>query len=137
MSGEGDFMAAGDPQRVWFAEMIEKLKAEWRPGISFESLIELRDVLNTMLGTIRESRGIRTPVIKCPACGMVGPGAEPEVSVRAMILSLARFGIASAEETKILEREWGKFRKQNQLDLNGKIAVMKPSANPCGHPNVR
>ena len=130
-------MAAGDPQRVWFAEMIEKLRVEWRPGMSFDSLIELRDVLNTMLGTIRETRGIRTPIIKCPACGRIGPGAEPEVSVRAMILSLARFGILSAEQTKILERGWVKFRKQNQLDLNGKIAVKESSADQCGHPNVR
>jgi hypothetical protein len=68
-------MAAGDPQRVWFAEMIEKLRVDWRPDISFENLIELRDVLNTMLGAIRESRGIRTPIIECPACGRVAPGA--------------------------------------------------------------
>jgi hypothetical protein len=130
-------MAAGDPQRVWFAEMIEKLRAEWHPGTSFESLIELRDVLNTMLGMIRETRGIRTPIIRCPACGRIGPGSEPEVSVRAMILSLARFGITSSEQTKVLEREWGTYRKQNQLDLNGKIAVKESSAGPCGHPNGR
>jgi hypothetical protein len=130
-------MAAGDLQRVWFAEMIEKLRADWRPNMSFENLIELRDVLNTMLGAIRETRGIRTPIIECRACGRIGPGAEPEVSIRAMILSLTRFGIASAEQTKILERGWARFRKQNQLDLNGKIAVKESSTNQCGHPSLR
>jgi hypothetical protein len=117
--------------------MIEKLRAEWRSDMSFESLIELRDVLNTMLCTIRETRAIRTPIIKCPVCGRIGPGAEPEVSVRAMILSLARFGIMNVEQTKILERGWANLPKQNQLDLNGKIAVKESSAEQCGHPSVR
>ena len=130
-------MAAGDPQRVWFPDMIEKLRAEWRPGMSFESLIELRDVLDAMLGRIRSTGGIRTPIISCQCCGYTGPGAEPKVSVRAMILSLARFGIADPAEMKILERGWANYRKQNQVDLYGKIATNESGADHCGNPNVR
>jgi hypothetical protein len=130
-------VAAGDPQRVWFPEMIERLRAEWHPGMSFESLMELRDVLDSMLGRIRSTCGIRTPVFKCPACGRIGPGAEPKVSVRAMILSLGRFGIAEPEQAKILERGWANFRKQNQLDLYGKITTNESGADPCGHPSLR
>ena len=36
-----------------------------------------------------------------------------------MILALTRFDIASREVTKKLEREWGKYRKLNGLDLYG------------------
>ena len=125
--GEG-LMAAGDPQRVWFTEMIEELRASWHPGMSFASLIELRDVLDSMLHRIRSDRSISAPIITCQYCGYAGPAAEPEVSVRAMILSLSRFGIADLEEIKILERGWAKYRKQNKLDLNGRVATKAESA---------
>jgi len=128
---------ASAAQRVWFPEMIEKLRAVWKAGVSLVSLIELRDVLDSMLCRIRSTGGIRPPVFKRPVCGKTGRGAEPKISVRAMILSLARFGIAKAEETRILDREWTNFRKQNQLDLYGKVMANEFCADDCGHPNVR
>jgi hypothetical protein len=35
------------------------------------------------------------------------------VSVRATILSLARFKIAEAQHTKVLERQWAVYREKN------------------------
>jgi hypothetical protein len=96
-------MAPGDAQRVWFPEMVETLRSQWHHGISFEATIELRDGLDAMLQQIRSDRHIRTPVFRCPHCGHVGEGAQPHVSVRAMLLSLVRFGIADAEQIKTLE----------------------------------
>jgi hypothetical protein len=128
---------AGDPQRVWFPEMIQKLRDEWHVGMSFTDLIELRDSLDSILREIRFSRGIHPPVFKCPACGHIGPGAEPNVSVRAMILSLARFRIAESEHSKVLERKWAVYRKKNQLDLYGKAIASESRANDCVHSNVR
>ena len=55
-------MPAGDPQRVWFPGMIQKLRAEWHVGMSFTDLIELRDSLNSILREIRFTRGIHPPV---------------------------------------------------------------------------
>jgi hypothetical protein len=68
--------------------MVETLRSEWRRGMSFEAIIELRDELDAMLQRIRSERHIRTPVVKCPECGYVGEGGQPHVSVRAMFLSL-------------------------------------------------
>jgi hypothetical protein len=110
-------MAAGDAQRVWFPEMIEKLRSQWRQDLSFDAIVELRDELDAMLQQIRSERHIRPPVFKCPRCGHVGEGADPHVSVRAMILSLVRFGIAATETTYILEKRWAGYRKERQLDL--------------------
>ena len=131
-------MAAGDPQRVWFPEMIETLRSEWHHGMSSEATIELRDELDAMLQRIRSERHIRTAVFKCPQCGHVGEGAQPHVSVRAMLLSLVRFGIADAEQVKTLENRWALYRQQNQLDIFGKAEEL-PSAKilRCGHPHVR
>jgi hypothetical protein len=130
-------MPAGDVQRVWFPEMIERFRAQWGDGLSFPSLIGLRDTLETMLRGIRSDRCIRPPIFKCPVCGSAGPAAEPRISVRAMILSLARFRISSGEQAKTLERAWVTYRKQNQLDPYGKAEAIEPSNSDCVHSDVR
>jgi len=118
--------------------MIELLRAQWHPGMSFAPIVDLRDVLDAMLQEIRSERQIHPPVIRCPRCGHVGEGAEPHVSVRAMILSLTRFAIAPAEQTSALEKGWAAHRKQNGLDLYGKIKPSPPlQVARCGHPTVR
>lgn len=130
-------MPAGDAQRTWFPEMIEILGARWHVGLAFAALIELRDELDTMLHRIRAERHIRPPVIRCPQCGHVGEAAEPDVTVRAMILSLGRFGIASAEQVKTLEKGWAAYRRQNGLDLYGKTAEPTGAGtSACAHSNV-
>ena len=114
-------MPLGDAQRTWFPEMIARLRSEWHAGLSMPALIGLRDELDETLHRIRASRNFRTPIVTCPRCGMTGPGAEPHVSVRALILALARFGITSKERASALEREWAQYRKQERLDVEGKV----------------
>jgi hypothetical protein len=116
--------------------MIETLRARWNVGLA--ALIELRDELDAMLHRIRAERHIHPPVIKCPRCGHVGEAAEPDVTVRAMILSVGRFGMAPAEEVKTLEKRWAAYRKQNGLDRYGKPAEQAAAGAPaCAHSNVR
>jgi hypothetical protein len=118
--------------------MIEKLRSQWRQDLSFDAIVELRDELDAMLQQIRSERHIRPPVFKCPKCGHVGEGADPHVSVRAMILSLVRFGIAGTETTYMIEERWASYRKERQLDLYGKGVVPKSThLAGCGHPQVR
>jgi hypothetical protein len=127
-------MAAGDAQRVWFQEMIERLRSQWRPEMSFEAIVELRDEMDATLQWIRTERKICSPVFRCRRCGYVGPGAEPNVSVRAMILSLNRFGIAPAEQAHALEKSWAAYRKENGLDLYGSRGVSASTSVPgCVH----
>ena len=45
-------MAAGDAQRVWFPEMIERLRFQWHQGMSFDAIIDLRDELAYKKGHI-------------------------------------------------------------------------------------
>ena|ERR1019366_726011 len=127
-------MASGDAQRTWFPEMVEELRRRWRRDLSLPELIELRDEFDAMLHRVRSARQIHTPVIRCRRCGHVGPVAEPEVSVRSMIIALGRFGIASAEEAKTLEKRWVAQRRAHALDLHGKPAVpAKAPTAVCGH----
>ena len=115
-------MPAGDAQRTWFPEMVAVLRREWDGSMSMAKLIELRDRLDSMLQSIRSERGILPPVMTCPSCGSTGHAAPPKVSVRALILALARFEIAAAEEVRGLENSWNRYRSQEQLDMHGQVA---------------
>jgi hypothetical protein len=127
-------MAAGDAQRVWFPEMVERLRDQWHPDMPFEAIVSLRDDLDAILQRIRFEGNIGSPIFKCRDCGYVGPGATPHVSVRAMILSLTRFGIAPADQIHALEKRWATYRKQNGLDLYGKhTALQTVEDSPCTH----
>ena len=110
--------------------MIERLRSQWQEGMSCAALIELRDDLDTMLQRIRSDGHIRPAVFRCPKCGHVGEGAEPHVSVRALILSLTRFGIAPPEQTRALEKAWATYRKQKGLDLYGVVSSV-PDTGGC------
>ena len=112
-------MPHGDAQRTSFPEMVERLRSEWHEGLSMPALIGLRDELDGMLHRIRASRNFRNPVVTCRRCGMTSAGAEPHVSVRALILALARFGISSKEQARALEKAWAEYRKQRRLDIAG------------------
>jgi len=115
-------MASGDRQRTWFPEMIEVLRADWRPEMAWAEIIGLRDQLDNMLKAIRKSRNLQpvTTSTLCPCCNEPMVQGAAGVSVRATILALNRFGIAPANEVKFLEKTWNKHRRETGIDLNGK-----------------
>ena len=113
-------MASGDAQRTWFPEMIEMLRKEWRSSLTLEELIKLRDSLDATLQFIRRSRKILPPRIWCQNCKQYQRAGSPKVSVRAIILALGRFDIANQQDVKTLEKNWKKYRNENDLDLYGK-----------------
>ena len=104
--------------------------------MSFAVLIGLRDGLDSMLQQIRSERHISSPLFTCPRCGRRRPMAVPRVSVRAMILALGRFGIATPAKIKTLEREWAKYRDQHDLDLYGKRLLESQDAEHCCEPHT-
>ena len=124
-------MPGGDPQRVWFPEMVEHLRTRWHEGVSLDAVVALRDEVDAMLGDIRSARQIRAPITTCRRCGHTGRQPEPHVSVRALILALAQFGIVSTAATRGLEKAWATHRQQRGLDLYGQPAA-PAAAGPCG-----
>jgi hypothetical protein len=94
-------IASGDAQRTWFPAMIALLGQTWSPSMAEGEWLALRDRLDTLLQTIRRERQIVSAMMWCPHCHARHPAAPPTVSVRAMILALGRFGLASAAEVKV------------------------------------
>jgi len=134
-------MAAGDALRVWFPEMVECSCSHWHQGISLDVMVELRDDMDAMSQRIRSERRIRSALIKCSRCAYVGAGTDSHVSLRAMILSLGRFRIASADQTHALEKAWAAKRKDSGLDLygrrtksqNAEVAICAHQQSPVRH----
>ena len=126
LDGRIQKMPSGDAQRTWFPEMVTRLRSTWHEGMSMPALISLRDDLDEMLQRIRAARNIRTPIITCRKCGMTGPAAPPHVSVRALILALSRFEIASRDKTRVLEKEWATYQKNRRLTPEGKVVAEMP-----------
>ena len=118
--------------------MVEHLRLRWRDDLSTEALLRLRDELDDMLGRIRSTRRISNPLFTCPACGHIGRGADPHVSVRATVLALTRFGVAAKEPARALEKVWSAYRKTMRLDLYGHAATSDPARLPgCAHADER
>jgi hypothetical protein len=100
--------------------MIETLRHEWAPGMTWDQLVALRDALDQALQQLRTTEGILPPMMNCPSCGKRHRAAPPTVSVRAMILAVGRFEIAPSTEVAELEKRWKKHQKAERLDRYGK-----------------
>ena len=112
-------MPAGERSQTWFPELVSDLRASWRAELTWDDIIHLRKRLQQRLEEVLRSRGITPATVRCSSCGQAGPGARPDVSVRALLLALRRFGIESDESVRRLEKEWAKHRVVQQLDLRG------------------
>ena len=112
-------MAAGDAQRVWFPEMIEKIKSQWSSSMTWEDLIEFCRMITKKRKQLRESRGIKPPRYKCPQCGSVSQEDIHAVSIRSALFVLRKNGVVSEDEFKALDKKWEKYGKENDLDAYG------------------
>ena len=114
--------------------MVEVLRADWRPQISWAEIIALRDQLDDMLKGMRKSPNLQPVTIStlCPCCNEPMVQGAGGVSVRATILALNRFAIAPVNEVKFLEKSWNKHRRETGIDLNG-----KPPHNSAMHATAK
>ena len=109
------------------------MRAKWQRELPFQELIRVRDELDEMLQRIQSERQLRRRVFKSPKCRHIGEGAAPQVSVRAMILSVIRFNIDDGDATRAEEKRWKAYQKENRLDLNGKVVDGEAGRLSPGH----
>jgi hypothetical protein len=126
-------MASGDAQKVWFPEMIAMLRQAADPAMSVDAVLLLRDRLDATLQHIRRTRQILPAMMWCPHCQARHRAAPPSVSVRATILAVGRFTQATAAEVQALEKQWNRYRRQHQLNRDGKPENAVPSPRPRTH----
>ena len=127
-----NLMAAGDGNRVWFPEMIEMLRSRWNAAMPFPLLIELCSTLDGMFQRRRSRGPTLPPGSRCPECGRI-VGSENQqqrsISVRATILSLRRFRIASSDVTERTEKERARYRPRTDSIHMAAVALQLRKAS--------
>jgi hypothetical protein len=113
-------MPKGERSQVWYPELVDALRAAWRPDLTWDSIVRLRDQLQVIIDDLRHRRGIEPPTILCRNCGHRGPAAQPTITVRAMLISVGRFGIEPLETARKRERDWARHRVLHDLNLIGR-----------------
>lgn len=112
-------MPAGDPQRVWFPEMINDLKANWSSSMKWKELAIFCRRMTEKRKQIRQSQGIKPPKTRCSKCGKVSRSDINGISIRSALFALKDSGVISGEEFKTLDKDWKTFKKKNDLDPYG------------------
>jgi hypothetical protein len=112
-------MPPGDAQRVWFPEMIDELKARWSSSMTWEEFAAFCQRMNDMRKQIRQSRGIKPPLIKCRKCGEISRSDIKGVSIRSGLFALKKYGIITETELKNLNRDWSRYQRKNRLNAYG------------------
>ena len=113
-------MAAGDAQRVWFPEMIESLKDRWTPKMTWSECSEFCEEMTNVRENIRKERNIKPIRFFCKGCQEYHYSSMSPISIRSMLFTLKKIRIISETKFKTLDKSWKKYKKENDLDPNGK-----------------
>lgn len=87
--------------------------------MTWEELTEFCRMITEERKQIRESRGIQPPRYKCPDCGSISQEDIHAISIRSALFVLNNNGVVSEDEFKELDKQWKKYRKENELDSYG------------------
>ncbi len=109
-------MAAGNPRRAWLPEMIEKLKNEWKPSLTWEEFGSLCGRLTELRTKIRKERGIRGPRLFCRNCQEYHEMELGPVTIRAGLFALRKEGALTDEELQRMDVDWRRYRAKHRLD---------------------
>ena len=113
-------MAAGDAQRAWFPEMMEKLKETWGPQMSWEECADFCQKMTVSRESIWKDREINPARMWCPKCQDYHNSRPPDISIRSMLFALKKLNVIDDNELKALDKSWKKYRKEFNLDAYGK-----------------
>ena len=116
-------MPAGDAQRAWFPEMLSELERFWKESPDWPEVVVFCEKMTSLRTTIRDERGIRNPMMTCRSCGGKQAMTLPEISPRSLLFALQKIEIIDDAELKVLDKEWMRFRKNENLDRRGHVNV--------------
>ncbi len=110
-------MPPGDAQRAWFPEMLDELRQQWSGEISWEELAAFCHRMTEKRARIKQLRGIGPLKATCNKCG--GNMVLPPISIRSALFALQKIAVIDEAARKKLERDWNRYRKENELDAYG------------------
>ena len=114
-------MPAGDAQRAWFPEMLSELRQFWDNDPNWPDVVEFCEKMTSLRSSIWEQRGIRGPMMTCRNCGKKHAMTLPPISPRSLLFALQKIEIITDDELKQLDKEWKRFRQNENLDALGHV----------------
>lgn len=112
-------MAAGDAFRAWFPEMIEELKIFWKPDLEWNKVICFCTIMTILRQEIWNKQYIKPAIITCRKCGNTSEMKMPDISPRSLLFTLKKISIIDDEQLKLLEKDWKKYQKTQNLNAYG------------------
>jgi hypothetical protein len=100
--------------------MLAVLRAAWSTSTTWDGLVDLCRRLTDLRTSLRQSRGIQAPLVKCSKCGSVSRADIKGVSIRSALFALRKLGAISDADFQRLDRDWKKHRATRGLDALGK-----------------
>lgn len=113
-------MASGDNTRMWFPEMLEKLKRTWHREMPWSEVITLCESFSMQLTNIRTERGINTVLKRKCDCGHQ-MHISSKISIRSLLFSLKKINVISEENFKDLDKSWKSYQRKQKLNGYGEV----------------
>jgi len=124
----------GDAQRAWFPEMITIAKQRWSKEMAWEETIQLCSEMQVLRDTIRQERQIKPVKRFCKKCGKYTLSTLLTISPRSLLFMLKKENVITEDEFKVLDKDWKKYRKTQNLDAYGiDLEISDKNKIPCAH----
>jgi hypothetical protein len=101
--------------------MLSELRRFWDNDPDWQEVVKFCEEMTSLRSSIREQRGIRGPVMTCRSCGGKHAMILPPISPRSLLFALQKIDIITDDELKQLDKEWKRFRKNENLDALGRV----------------
>jgi hypothetical protein len=106
--------------------MIEELKRFWTGQADWAQMIVFCARMTALRADIRQSGGIKSPLVTCPKCGKTARSEPADITPRSALFALRKAGVLSDVEMGELEKGWSRFRKVHDLDSHGRKTKAQP-----------
>lgn len=116
-------MPAGDALRAWFPEMIETLRAIWRPSMTWDEVIGLLPEFEKQRDRIKSEKKVRPARWMCNKCGSATTAVLLPLSVRSLLFALEKNQIISSQDRVSLDLDWRTYQSRHNLDAWGRSKI--------------
>ncbi|UFH46601.1 hypothetical protein LNP27_00995 [Flavobacterium galactosidilyticum] len=113
-------MSSGEAHTIWFPELKQLLKENWKTNLTIPKHFKLVADLDNKLNQIRAERKIHPPMMWCPNCKKRHRSKVRSISITAMYFALKKFDNCTEIEFKELIKNWKIYSKEKNLDIYGK-----------------
>jgi hypothetical protein len=113
-------MSSGEAHTIWFPELKQLLKENWKTNLTIPKHFKLVADLDNKLNQIRAERKIQPPMMWCSNCKKRHRSKIRSISITAMYFALKKFDNCTEIEFKELIKKWKIYSKEKNLDIYGK-----------------